>query len=315
VGSRSAARNLVAEFDRNRPDQRVVRGFLNDSEPLGGDVLGRIQDLARIARAEFVDEVILTTENPRNVAQWVIREARRNRLDVKLVADLLEVDPKNIVGFEHVGHVPVLTVHRELVPSLGLLAKRTIDIVVSFTLLVLTSPLLAMIGLLIKLDSAGPVFYRAPRIGRKGHRFLCYKFRTMVADAERRKEQLRGCNEREGPFFKIASDPRITRIGNFLRRYSLDELPQLVNVLVGEMSLVGPRPHPLDDCARYRLQDLRRLDVTPGITGLWQVTARQDPSFERKMALDLEYIERWSLWSDLKILFRTAVVVVQGSGA
>jgi lipopolysaccharide/colanic/teichoic acid biosynthesis glycosyltransferase len=152
-------------------------------------------------------------------------------------------------------------------------------------------------------------------VGKKGRHFYCYKFRTMSVDAERQKEQLRAQNEREGAFFKIADDPRITRVGRFLRRYSLDELPQLLNVLNGEMSMVGPRPHPVDDCARYRLQDLRRLDVMPGITGLWQVTARRDPSFENNMALDLEYIERWNLWMDLKILMRTVGVVFAGSGA
>jgi lipopolysaccharide/colanic/teichoic acid biosynthesis glycosyltransferase len=181
--------------------------------------------------------------------------------------------------------------------------------------LLLLTPLLAIIALLIKLDSAGPVLYRAPRVGRKGRRFLCCKFRTMVGDADKLKAQLRASNEREGPVFKIADDPRITRVGRFLRRYSLDEIPQLWNVLRGEMSLVGPRPHPLDDFERYDLEDLRRLDVTPGITGLWQVTARRDPSFERNMALDLEYIEGWSLWMDLRILYRTVSAVLQGSGA
>src|SRR5258708_24686165 len=135
VGSGSAARNLATQFNRNRPDQRVVRGFLNDSEPLGGDVLGRIEDLARIARAEFVDEVILTTESPRNVAQWVIQDARRNRLDVKLVADLFGLEPQGVMGLEHFGHVPVLTVHREAIPSLGLLAEPAVGIVHSCTLL------------------------------------------------------------------------------------------------------------------------------------------------------------------------------------
>ena len=137
----------------------------------------------------------------------------------------------------------------------------------------------------------------------------------MVTEADKLKAQLRASNEREGPFFKIADDPRITRVGRFLRRYSLDEIPQLWNVLRGEMSLVGPRPHPLDDFEHYNLEDLRRLDVTPGITGLWQVTARRDPSFERNMALDLEYIEDWNLWMDLRILYRTVSVVLQGSGA
>jgi len=176
------------------------------------------------------------------------------------------------------------------------------------------APALALIAAAIKLDSPGPAIYRATRVGKKGGHFRCYKFRSMDCDAEKMKEQLRARNERSGPFFKIADDPRITRLGRFLRRYSLDELPQLLNVLKGEMSLVGPRPHPLDDCSRYRLEDLRRLDVVPGLTGLWQVSARKDPSFESSMALDLEYIERWTLGLDLRILLRTAAVVLQGSG-
>ena len=137
----------------------------------------------------------------------------------------------------------------------------------------------------------------------------------MIHNADAMKAGLRSENEREGPFFKIVRDPRITRLGRILRRYSLDELPQLWNVLTGEMSLVGPRPHPLDDCQFYLPQDLRRLDVTPGITGLWQVTARRDPSFQRNMALDLEYIERWSLTMDMRILYKTIFVVLQGTGA
>jgi lipopolysaccharide/colanic/teichoic acid biosynthesis glycosyltransferase len=137
----------------------------------------------------------------------------------------------------------------------------------------------------------------------------------MVANADQLKDGLRECNERQGPCFKIENDPRVTGVGRFLRRYSLDELPQLWNVLRGEMSLVGPRPHPLDDFELYRLDHLRRLDVTPGITGLWQVTARRDPSFQRNMALDLEYIEHWSFWMDLRILWKTVFVIFHGSGA
>jgi lipopolysaccharide/colanic/teichoic acid biosynthesis glycosyltransferase len=128
------------------------------------------------------------------------------------------------------------------------------------------------------------------------------------------KENLRASNERQGPFFKMTDDPRITRAGKFLRRYSLDELPQLWNVVQGEMSLVGPRPHPLDDFERYDLADLQRLDVPPGLTGLWQITARRDPSFERGLALDLEYIRNWTLWNDFRILYKTVSVVLHGSG-
>ena len=150
--------------------------------------------------------------------------------------------------------------------------------------------------------------------GLKGRRFRCYKFRTMSADADKLKEHLRVHNQRQGPFFKMVDDPRITRAGRFLRRYSLDELPQLWNVVRGEMSLVGPRPHPLDDFERYDLGDLQRLDVPPGLTGLWQVTARRDPSFERGLALDLEYIRSWTLWRDFQILYKTISVVLHGSG-
>lgn len=136
----------------------------------------------------------------------------------------------------------------------------------------------------------------------------------MVADADALKANLRRSNQRSGPFFKISNDPRITRVGRFLRRYSLDELPQLWNVLRGEMSLVGPRPHPLDDLAGYEVEHLARLDVTPGLTGLWQVTARRDPSFERGMELDRHYIRTWSLTSDFRILLRTVLAVARGSG-
>ncbi len=310
VGAGSSGRNLAAQLG----DRRVVCGFLDDENPEAEGVLGNLEDLARVARAEFVDEVILTQDTQRDVVRRVIREARKNRLDVKVVPDLYGTASQP-VAMECFGDILVLTLHEEPIPAIGLLVKRAVDILLSTIALFIAAPLLAVIALLIKLDSKGPAVYRAVRVGKKGRHFYCYKFRTMRSDADQLKEKLRALNEREGAFFKIADDPRITRVGRFLRRYSVDELPQLLNVLKGEMSMVGPRPHPVDDCERYRLQDLRRLDVTPGITGLWQVTARRDPSFENNMALDLEYIESWSLWTDLKILFRTISIVAQGSGA
>jgi lipopolysaccharide/colanic/teichoic acid biosynthesis glycosyltransferase len=176
------------------------------------------------------------------------------------------------------------------------------------------APVLALLAILVRLDSPGPALYTALRAGRKGRPFRCYKFRTMVRSADTLKEGLRERNQRKGPFFKVADDPRITRVGRLLRRYSLDELPQLWNVLKGEMSLVGPRPHPLDDFSAYSIEHLPRLDVIPGMTGLWQVTARQNPSFQAGMDLDIEYIHRWSLGMDLKILLKTAAVVLRGSG-
>ena len=177
------------------------------------------------------------------------------------------------------------------------------------------SLLFFVIGVLIKTDSRGPMLYAAPRAGRKGRLFRCYRFRTMVTDADSVKDHLRENNQRSGPFFKITDDPRITRLGRILRRYSLDELPQLWNVLKGDMSLVGPRPHPLDDVARYDIEHMSRLDVTPGITGLWQVTARRDPSFQRGMELDREYIRTWTLGADMRILLKTVLAVARrGSG-
>jgi lipopolysaccharide/colanic/teichoic acid biosynthesis glycosyltransferase len=217
--------------------------------------------------------------------------------------------------FETRSFLPTVASPKISPPQFDVIIKRMIDIICSAIGLVAVAPFMAVIAAFIKLDSRGPVFYCAPRAGKMGRSFVCFKFRTMINDANAMKAGLRSQNERAGPFFKIAHDPRVTRLGKILRRYSLDELPQLWNVLIGEMSLVGPRPHPLDDCQFYLPHDLRRLDVTPGITGLWQVTARRDPSFQRNMALDLEYIERWSLAMDLGILYRTVFVVLQGTGA
>lgn len=192
--------------------------------------------------------------------------------------------------------------------------KRQIDIVLAGIFLFAFAPVIGVAALLIKLTSHGAAFYCAPRAGKLGSLFACCKLRTMVLDADQLKEGLRGRNERQGPFFKLANDPRVTRLGKFLRRYSIDELPQLWNVMKGEMSLVGPRPHPSDEAARYEAWHQRRLEVAPGLTGLWQVTARCDPSFHRNMELDLQYIDSWSLRLDLHILCRTALVVLQGSG-
>jgi len=196
----------------------------------------------------------------------------------------------------------------------GLILKRILDIAFSVLALVFLWPLLFVIALAIKVESPGSVIYPSVRAGRNGQPFFCYKFRTMFEGADALKDSLRRFNERRDPFFKIANDPRVTRLGRFLRMYSLDELPQFWNVLKGDMSLVGPRPHPVDDYARYRPEDHRRLNVKPGITGLWQVAARTNPSFETCMTLDLEYIRSWSLLLDLRILMRTIPTVLSGDG-
>ena len=313
VGAGGMGRRVASFIDEHPEAGRKVYGFLDNERPSSDRVIGRVSDLARLARTGFVDEVILAAPRDRELTLRVLGEARRLRLDVEMVPELFGCIPVG-TEVERVGDLPVICLHAERLPAVGLVLKRLVDLVgASFALTVLW-PFLAVIAGLIKLDSRGSVLYGAQRAGRKSRRFRCYKFRTMVSDADALKGDLWRNNQRSGPFFKIADDPRITRLGRFLRRYSLDELPQLWNVLRGDMSLVGPRPHPLDEFAGYEIEHLARLDVTPGITGLWQVTARRDPSFQRGMELDREYIRTWSLGSDLRILLRTFLAVVQGSG-
>jgi exopolysaccharide biosynthesis polyprenyl glycosylphosphotransferase len=314
VGTGGPAHEIAAHINNNPQLGRCVCGFLNERGRGVGGVLGPISDIARIARAQFIDEVIVTISHDKELARTAIAEALRNHLDVRIVPDLLGFSPRR-AAVECLGNIATIPLHEERIPQFGLLLKRLLDLVIAAVMLLATAPLMAVIALAIKVDSAGPVLYRALRVGKKGRHFLCYKFRTMRTDADLLKESLRERNEREGPIFKIASDPRITNVGKFLRRYSLDELPQLWNVWNGEMSLVGPRPHPVDDYQRYELQHLSRLDVTPGITGLWQVMARHNPSFHLNMALDLEYIEGWTLSRDFQILWRTVGAVFSGSGA
>ena len=312
VGAGDVGRRVGACIEAD-PAGRNVSGFLDDEIPCGEDVLGKVRELARVAREKFIDEVILAAPRNSDLTRWVLDEARLLKLDVEIVPDLFGCKP---VGheMERVGGLPVICVHAERLPAAGLVLKRLVDVIGASAGLLVLAPLLAAIAVLIKVDSKGAVFYCAERAGRKGRLFRCYKFRTMVSNADELKERLRDGNERSGPFFKLARDPRITGVGQYLRRYSLDELPQLWNVLMGDMSLVGPRPHPLDDVAGYEIEHLARLDVTPGITGLWQVTARRDPSFVRGMELDREYIRTWSLGLDARILFRTVMAVVCGSG-
>jgi exopolysaccharide biosynthesis polyprenyl glycosylphosphotransferase len=215
---------------------------------------------------------------------------------------------------EYLGRFPTLYLPHRSKPVIELMLKRWLDQVCSMAALLTGLPLLVLLAIAIKLDSRGPVIYASTRIGRKGRTFRCYKFRTMVTNAEALKVSLQHLNERDGVLFKITNDPRITRIGGILRKYSLDELPQFWNVLKGDMSMVGPRPPLADEVQRYELEHLRRLDVLPGITGLWQVESRCDPSFASYISLDVQYVDRWHLLMDLKILFKTIAVVFAGSG-
>lgn len=313
VGAGPVGRRLARALEDDHAGDRLVCGFLDQKQLVAGDVLGRVEDIGTVARKVFADEIIIAVPPHSDSARRAIWEARRNHLDITVVPDLLGAEPAHI-ALETVGELRLLKLWEKPRPLLSLFLKRAADLVLAGTALVIAGPLLGGIAALIKLDSPGPIFYSALRLGFKGRRFLCCKFRTMACDADRLKEELREHNERNGAFFKMKDDPRITRVGRFLRKYSLDELPQLWNVLRGDMSLVGPRPHPLDDVEHYRLDDLQRLDVLPGLTGLWQVTARRDPSFERSMALDREYIAHWSLGMDFRLLCKTLGTVLRGEG-
>ncbi len=195
--------------------------------------------------------------------------------------------------------------------------KQVLDFAGAAVLLLVLSPLLLAVAALIKLTSPGPVFFRQQRAGLNGHPFMMYKFRSMVTNAEQLKHELEALNEMTGPVFKVTNDPRITPLGRFIRRFSIDELPQLLNVLCGEMSLVGPRPLPVDEVQRFDdVAHRRRLSVRPGLTCLWQISGRNEVTdFAEWVRLDLEYIDNWSLWLDLKILLRTIPVVLMAKGA
>jgi exopolysaccharide biosynthesis polyprenyl glycosylphosphotransferase len=209
-----------------------------------------------------------------------------------------------------------LTAYSSSPDGWAVLVKRGLDVTLSLALLLSIAPVLVVIGLLVKLTSRGPVLFRQERIGRNKRRFFIYKFRTMVPNAEKLQPALEGLNEAAGPVFKIRNDPRVTPIGRLLRRTSLDELPQLFNVLRGDMSLVGPRPLPVRDYEGFD-QDWqrRRFSVRPGITCLWQVNGRSNIAFDHWMKLDLQYLDEWSIWLDVKILAQTIPAVLKRSGA
>jgi exopolysaccharide biosynthesis polyprenyl glycosylphosphotransferase len=219
--------------------------------------------------------------------------------------------------FWMLGEVPCITVESPVIIGGDYWIKRCLDFCCALALINLLSPLYLLISILIRLDSPGPIFFRQTRIGLYGQQFKVWKFRTMVTDADKLQANLESSNEiKDGVLFKMKNDPRITPIGKFLRQYSLDELPQLFNVLLGEMSFVGPRPLPIRDVEKFQQQHFIRQDVLPGITGLWQVSGRSDiESFSEAVKLDLKYIVNWSLWLDLQIMLRTVLVVFQKSGA
>jgi len=278
-----------------------------------GDVLGSVGDIMPLARSLFVDEIIFMFRPKEATLMTALDQARAAGIDVRQIPDMSEILQQG-KELHYVGDLPTLVLHRSDTKEIARFVKRVLDICGALVALTLLAPLFAVLAFLVKLDSPGSVFYVSERVGLKGHTFRCIKFRTMVSNAHELLAQLRDQNERDGILFKMSNDPRITRLGAVLRKYSLDELPQLWNVLRGEMSLVGPRPPIMSEVQQYKIDQFYRLEVVPGITGLWQVEARDDPAFESYMELDRKYVNDWSVWLDLTLLLRTVTVVVRGTG-
>ena len=268
-------------------------------------------------RRYVVDEVLLclpmSSFYPR--ASAIVGQCEKQGIIVRFLSDLFNLKKAKSKADQFEGEY-LLTLYTGTIDGWPAIMKRTIDLILSLALILLFSPLFLIVSLLIKATSPGPVFFLQERLGLHKRRFRIYKFRTMDPDAEAKQAALEHLNEVDGAAFKITNDPRITPIGRFLRKTSLDELPQLFNVLKGEMSMVGPRPLPIRDYEGFD-QDWhrRRFSVRPGITCLWQVNGRSNVSFDRWMELDMEYIDQWSLLLDLKILLKTVPVVIRGSGA
>ncbi len=315
VGANTLGQDLAQEMAGR---YRVV-GYVDNGSDLGDDaglpLLGPIAWLEKIVQAHAVDEVIIALPSDRReqVSQVIARGFHRH-VKIKIVPDLdglLSNLPQRL-EVSHVGGRPYISFASRAKVS-GL--KRVFDLFVGGLGLLALSPLLLLVAAAIKLDSPGPVFYRQQRVGKNGQRFGIYKFRSMRPDADRLLEQLRLHNEADGPLFKMKRDPRVTVVGSFLRRWSLDELPQLINVVTGDMSLVGPRPPIPAEVEQYEEWQFGRLRAVPGITGLWQVSGRSDVSFHDMVRLDLHYIRNWSIALDLEILLRTVPAVLSSRGA
>ena len=326
IGSKQRAKLLVEEFNHNREYGYIVQSVLDPEAGRIGKEIGNFKvksfsEFDEIISSNPVDEVFFAMP-PGNIPNFYDKVNLLNMIGINFHVmvnlDLftnrvrhLRIEP----FIDDWYGLPVISFHPTDKKLARLLIKTYVETILSFILLVIFSPLLLVISIWIKLDSRGPVLFGQTRIGYHGRRFELYKFRTMHEDAEYRLEELSHLNEQSGPVFKITGDPRITRSGRFLRRFSLDECPQWLNVLIGDMNLVGPRPPLPREVKKYKPEWRRRLNMKPGITGLWQVSGRNElREFEDWIKLDLEYIDDWSLWLDIKIIFKTIPVVLFGTG-
>lgn len=298
-----------------------VIGFVDDDPEKFTTDLGRFKalgstyDTARVVHEQDIDVVIVTLPwvSHRKIMS-IMEQCERERVQFKLVPDMFQMSLSQ-VGVDDIDGIPLIAVKDVSIPLWGLAVKRVTDVVVSSLGLLLLSPILITIGVLIKLDSPGPILFRQSRVGRGGRHFTVFKYRTMRQGAEEEQESLADLNEASGPLFKVREDPRVTRVGRWVRRFSIDEIPQLINVLLGQMSLVGPRPPLPNEVAEYEEWHKKRLEVFPGMTSLWAVSGRSDVPFDEMVMLDIYYIENWSLRLDFTIILRTLPAVLTAAGA
>jgi exopolysaccharide biosynthesis polyprenyl glycosylphosphotransferase len=324
AGGQREVAEAAARVDAHRDWGLEVAGVVSDGSwpPDASDpyrYLGTYEDIATLVRGEqIIDEVLVAPAAGRlddlRKLEPVLQGLEEQGIVARLVVNFL---PRSLseVSFDEFAGLPLLTFSSAPRDELLLFIRRCVDVALSLALLVLLSPLLLVIAILIKATSPGPVLFRQLRCGLHGRPFTFLKFRSMRIDAETLKPQLAPFNEMDGPAFKMTNDPRVTSVGRFLRRTSLDELPQLWNILRGDMSFVGPRPAVREEVRQYEPWQRRRLSMKPGLTCLWQVSGRNELTFDEWMRLDLEYIDNWSLWLDLKIAIMTIPAVVRGKGA
>lgn len=314
VGSGQVASSVTRRLLRCH-DIEVV-GFVDDTpwHKPPCPYLGPLSELPKVCARVDADRVLVAFSNtaPTRLAE-VLRELAGS-VKINVVPRLFELVTWQS-QVEELHGLTVMDVAPRSLSPVSRFVKRATDIVVSAVLLVILSPLMAAVAIAIKTTDPGPVFFRQPRAGHRGREFRIFKFRTMTVNAEEMKIDLRDNNDVDGPLFKLHFDPRVTRVGRYLRSTSLDEIPQLINVLLGQMSLVGPRPFVLDESAEINGWAARRFDVRPGMTGLWQISGRNDLPFEELRQLDYAYVASWSLWWDLKILWMTPASVLRREGA
>lgn len=315
IGDGPSARRYINGTEQNPRLGLKVIGCISDSHhPMGVPYLGALSDLRSILESTSVDGVVIALPLSSPETAIVVNECELFGIQAELMLDSLTT------RLTHSEVVDGMGIPRIILPNIphtedALALKRITDFLISLAALILLSPLFAVIALIVRLSDGHSIFFKQERMGLHGRTFDMYKFRTMVPNAEDLKQNIAHLNEMSGPVFKVKDDPRVTKAGKWLRQTSLDEIPQLLNVLKGEMSLVGPRPPLPSEVDEYDAEYRRRLSVKPGITGLWQISGRNEVDFDDWMRLDLAYIDSWSYWADWGILFKTIPAVLRRRGA